>query len=91
LPATVVFVVIYFAVEDDDAVARLVVVGLMAPLQVDDAEASHPESYVPVHVQALVVGPAVAYGVEHPLDALRIHRVAGVPVNDSGDAAHGVS
>src|SRR2546422_3880960 len=59
-------VVVDLAVEDDDLRPVFVEDRLSPARQVDDAEPSHPEADGPLHVQALVVRPAMTDRVAHP-------------------------
>src|SRR3972149_8638968 len=60
----------------------------MAAVEVDDGKPAVPEAHPPVHVNALVVRPAVAQRVGHRPDLRRAHRLG---LNNPTDPAHSVS
>src|SRR6266566_4116051 len=59
-------VVVDLAVEDDDLRLVFVEDRLSSARQIDDAEPSHPEADVAVHVGALVVRPPMTNRLAHP-------------------------
>ena len=67
--------------------------GLVAALDVDDAESAHPESDAVGQIRAAVVGPAVRHDVRHPVERLRGDHGTRFPaqLDDSADSAHGSS
>src|SRR3972149_11822714 len=60
----------------------------MAAVEVDDGKPAVPEADPPVHVNAVVVRPAVAQRVSHRPDPRRAHRLG---LNNPTDPAHSVS
>src|ERR1700694_2577209 len=54
-----ILVVIDFAVEDDPNAFVFVADGLVAGLDIDDAEAAHGQSDILLYKKAVIVGPAV--------------------------------
>src|SRR5216683_1133347 len=87
-PAAQLLVVVDFPVEDDHLGAVFVEDRLSTAAQVDDAEASHPETGGPLHVQSLVVWPTMLERVAHATHQRLRHRALPVPVHDACDAAH---
>jgi hypothetical protein len=83
-------VIEYFSVKDDPDGAVLVVHGLMAAAQVDDAQAGVSQAGFIACVDACGVGSAVAHGSQHGIE--QRFEVFFLPViDDSGDTAHGGS
>src|SRR6266508_2649874 len=81
-------VVVDLAVEDDPDGAILVRDGLVAAIQVDDAEAPHADGDAVPDVHALIVGTAMHHCAAHVANLVLEHGAA-IPSNDSGYAAHG--
>src|SRR3989442_3152380 len=81
-------VVVDLPVEDDHLGTVFVVDRLPTAAQVDDAEASHPETSGPSHVQPLVVRPTMLERAAHAAHQRLRHRALPVPVHDACDAAH---
>src|SRR2546425_5903941 len=81
-------VVVDLPVEDDHLGAVFVVDRLPTAAQVDDAEASHPETGSPLHVQPLVVRPTVLECAAHATHQRLRYRTLPVAVHDACDAAH---
>ena len=65
-PTPELAVVVDLAVEDDDLRVVFVEDRLSSARQIDDAEPSHPEADVAVHVGALVVRPPMTNRLAHP-------------------------
>ena len=75
----------------EDGPDRLVLVGqrLVAPLQVDDAEAAHPDRRAAAEVEAAVVGAAVANDLDHaPQRVFGDRRRLGEGIDDAADSTH---
>ena len=81
-------IVVDLAVEDDLHGAVFVADRLVAGLQVDDAEAIHPEAERAVGQQARLVGAAVLDGVAHGAQRGLVHAARAVPEVDAVDPAH---
>ena len=64
---------------------------LVAPGQVNDAEAAHAQAGAVLDENAFVVGSTVHDGLAHPVDGRRLHPAAGLSANDSRDSAHALS
>ena len=80
-------IVVDLAVEGDDLRAILVVDGLLAAAEVDDAEPSMAERRVLVDVMAFAVRPAMRDHVGHTLEDRAFH-VNGHIVDETSNSAH---
>ncbi len=81
-------VVINFAVEDDPKRTVLVRNGLVACLQVDNAEAAHADPGSAIGVEAVVVRPAMRHGMAHFAQRRRTGPRVAPEFKNAGDAAH---
>src|SRR6266508_797058 len=81
-------VVVDLAVEDDHLGSVFVEDRLPAAAQVDDAEATHPETDGPVHVQPLVIRPTMPERGAHAAHQRLRHGSFPIVVHDACDAAH---
>src|SRR4051794_31648957 len=85
-PTADVGVVVDLAVKDDDQVSCFVVQRLVAVLDIDDCQPSHPEPDLGLDVTPGPVGASVQHLISHSLD----HGDRGLPsaLVDAGDPAH---
>ncbi len=75
--STDVLEVVELPVEDRDDLSRLVRRGLVARLEIDDAQAAVTENAAPERGDAARVGPAVDEGLRHAPDDSRVGRSGG--------------
>src|SRR5213592_3658895 len=87
-PTPQLAVVVDLAVEDDDLRPVFVEDRLSPARQIDDAEPSHPEADGALHIDALVVRPAMANRGAHPPHRGGGGGPGGVCVYDSDDTTH---
>src|SRR2546426_9691432 len=80
-------VVVDLAVEHDPDGAIFVADRLVARLQVDDAQAAHPQTRTGPQIKALVVRTTVHQGRAHGAQLIERHRLS-VEAHDPRDAAH---
>ncbi len=80
--------VVYLAVEDDGHRPRLVVDRLVSGREVDDAQPPVSEPHPGSTVEAVGIRAAVPDHAGHPAQKARIHRIARIGANQTGDAAH---
>src|SRR5262249_36953708 len=79
-------IVVNFPVEDDPDRAIFIAHRLMAGREVNDAEPSHPDPGAPIHINAVIVRPAMADPVTHRSDALFVSGL--LTQRESGYSAH---
>jgi hypothetical protein len=81
-----------FAVEDNPDVAGFVADGLLAPAEVDDAQAgaaqTDPAPFILKTVNAKLVWSAMAYGAEHGVKLGFADGLIWVLMEDTGNSAH---
>src|SRR2546422_8655289 len=83
-PPAELAIVVDLTVKDDDLRTILVEDRLSPPREINDAEPSHPEADGALHVDALVVRPAMPNRVAQPPH----RRGGGGPRGRCGDGAH---
>src|SRR6185436_16694958 len=81
------FVVVDLAVENDPGSAVLIGNRLLAGLEVDDRKAAHRHPDMVANVEAVLIRPAMADGIIHPLEQRPVHRLP-ITTNHSCYATH---
>src|SRR5687767_2588994 len=87
-PRAKLMVVVDLAVVDDGDVAGLIGDRLLAPGDVDDAEAAHPEGRLTNDPAPVIVGAPVPDGVAHPVKQHLVAWAAPARSRESSNAAH---
>jgi hypothetical protein len=80
-------VVVDLAVEDHPDGPVLVCHGLLAAIEVDDAEPPHAQSDAVANIDALLIGSSMSHRPAHGPDVVFLH-LGSVPSDNSSDTAH---
>src|SRR5260370_38103383 len=81
-------VVIDLTIEDDPEGSVFVGQRLVAGLQVDDAQTTHPDAETAVRVKPAAIRPATGQHLSHSEQALTVRWPRPVAAEDAEDAAH---
>jgi hypothetical protein len=83
-----ILMVINFTIEDDPNVSVFIAQGLMAGLNVDDAEPSHGQPNVLLDEEAVIVRTAVDDLLVHCGEQVAIHAPGSLGIENTADSAH---
>src|SRR5579862_1010097 len=83
-----ILVVINFTIEDDPNVPVFITQGLVAGLNVDDAEPAHCQAHVLLDKEAVIIGAPVDDLLVHSGERVTIHTPGSLGMKDTADSTH---